>query len=207
MQNQPTAASDAPPPPADAVKSPEGGGRRSRQQEPGGSPARRHELIPVLLFLNIDTVSAANLALSTDNTNEVEILIEEAKSTDKRQNQRAVELMWSLSSAGACKCPHTAAIVVTPWLDAAALRTHVADPPTLSTFGSFLARGVHRSRVCYAAETTELLVSKGAVETCIEMVNAGTNPYISQCALTTMANLLNADGVLQHECAQPPAVV
>ena len=72
---------------------------------------------------------------------------------------------------------------------------------TLPLFRAFTPSDLHMG--C-AAEITELMVSKGAVETCIEMVNAGTNPYISQCALTTMANLLNADGANSLTlCANP----
>lgn len=74
----------------------------------------------------------------------VEAIIAEAHSSVKRENKRAAELMWALSSGG----------------------------PT---------------------ETTESLVTRGAIEACIHLVSAGADAYIRRCALTAIANLLNVD--------------
>jgi len=93
----------------------------------------------------------APLEVPTDDTDHaeetakrVEAIIEEATSSSKRENQRAVELMWALTSAG-------------------------------------------------PSDITEGLVTKGAVEVCVQMVNGGADNYIRKCALTTIANLLNCD--------------
>eukprot|EP00656_Telonema_subtile_P053674 TRINITY_DN7830_c0_g1_i8.p1 TRINITY_DN7830_c0_g1~~TRINITY_DN7830_c0_g1_i8.p1 ORF type:complete len:271 (-),score=70.83 TRINITY_DN7830_c0_g1_i8:44-856(-) len=42
-------------------------------------------------------------------------------------------------------------------------------------------------------ETTEALVTRGAVEACVHLVHVGADAYIRRCALTAIANLLNVD--------------
>jgi len=79
-----------------------------------------------------------------ETASRISAIIEEATSSSKRENQRAIELMWALTSAG-------------------------------------------------PSEITEGLVTKGAIEVCVQMVNAGADLYIRKCALTAIANLLNCD--------------
>lgn len=85
---------------------------------------------------------------TTDDVEEtharIEAIMDEATSGSKRENQRAIELMWALTSAG-------------------------------------------------PSEITEGLVTRGAVEACVQMVHGGADLYIRKCALTTIANLLNTD--------------
>ena len=101
-------ASDAPT--VATVKAPEvtaaaSGGRRSRHQEQGTEPHQTldESMLKLEPVLFAEGPTEEERAAAQDRANEVQVLIEEAHSTDKRENQRAVELMWSLTSAGPCE--------------------------------------------------------------------------------------------------------